>query len=134
MGDEKSQSIKYVNHSELSYNLTDIPRLLPVHHFTFFDTNLITKRMKCKLYQDANECRELEEMRCLAKGKTTVEYEECMIKLYINDKAITVEPSIFCENHYADMTLWVDKLHPDLLPYWIRKHGCLSIAGVDRGK
>jgi hypothetical protein len=47
LGTEKSQSIMYVNHANMTYNMSDIPRLLPVHHFSFFDTAKVINRMKC---------------------------------------------------------------------------------------
>ena len=134
LGTEKSQSIKFVNHNNMTYNMTDIPRLLPVHHFSFFDTDAIISRMRCLVYEDSNECRKIEERRCLSKGKSTVKYEECMINLYLNDDDITVRADVFCDRHYKDMTIWIEKMHPDYLPYWIRFHNCKETAGVKKGR
>ena len=60
LGTEKSQEIKYVNHANLTYNITDIPRLLPMHHFSYLETSEVLKRMRCNIYQDPVECRAIE--------------------------------------------------------------------------
>lgn len=52
----------------------------------------------------------------------------------MNDNDISDEPTVFCNNHYSDMTLWVEKMHPDYLPYWIRMHNCLETAGEQKGR
>ena len=57
-----------------------------------------------------------------------------MISLYKNDKDITVDPTVFCETHYADTTIWVEKMDPEYLPYWIRLHNCLEKAGQAKGR
>ena len=134
LGVEKSQSIKFVNHKEMTYNMSDIPRLLPVHHFSFFETDAIVERMRCKVYQDPNACRKIEERRCQSLGKNTTRYEECMIQLYMNENFVRIDPVLFCDEHYLDETIWIEKLHPDYLPYWIRHHGCKELAGVPKGR
>jgi hypothetical protein len=36
LGSEKSQSLKYKMHSDLTYPIKDVPRLLAAHQFMFF--------------------------------------------------------------------------------------------------
>lgn len=56
LGLEKAQSIKYVSHSNLTYNVSEVPKLLPVHSFTYFLRKEVTDRMKCKINDDQEEC------------------------------------------------------------------------------
>ena len=37
LGTEKSQSLLYSKHSNMSYDIGSVPRLLPFHQFLFFD-------------------------------------------------------------------------------------------------
>ena len=41
LGKEKSQSLKYFRSTFLEFNLTEVPRMVPMHHFSFFDTQEI---------------------------------------------------------------------------------------------
>jgi hypothetical protein len=38
LGKEKSQNLKYFRSTFLEFNLTEVPRMIPMHHFSFFDT------------------------------------------------------------------------------------------------
>lgn len=81
LGLEKAQSIKYVSHSSLAYNVSDVPKLLPVHSFTYFLRKEVTDRMKCKINGDEEECLQIEKRRCESEDATTVAYEDCMLDL-----------------------------------------------------
>ena len=81
LGLEKAQSVKYESHTNLSYPVKDIPRLLPVHQFTFFNRTEVIDRIKCITYGDKDECLNIEIRRCMSKGNTTEAYENCMIRL-----------------------------------------------------
>jgi hypothetical protein len=37
IGEEKEQALEYQSATFLNYTITDVPRLLGAHHFTFFD-------------------------------------------------------------------------------------------------
>jgi hypothetical protein len=111
--------------------LTDVPKMLPLHHFSYFETDDIFNRMKCDLYGDstpegATQCLLYEKRKCLSKGETTQAYESCMIDLY-NKKSIN--STLFCENHYKDFSLWEDKLNPSYSLYWQKKHFCYFTSG-----
>jgi len=41
LGKEKSQQLKYFRSTFLEFNLTEVPRMVPMHHFSFFDTQEI---------------------------------------------------------------------------------------------
>ena len=41
LGNEKSQQLKYFRSTFLEFNLTEVPRMVPMHHFSFFDTQEI---------------------------------------------------------------------------------------------
>jgi hypothetical protein len=48
LGSEKSQSLKYKMHSNLTYPIDDIPKLLPAHQFVFIEKESVENRMLCK--------------------------------------------------------------------------------------
>ena len=52
LGKEKSQSLKYYREKFLEYDLSDVPRMIPMHHFSFFDTQESQDRIRCKIYND----------------------------------------------------------------------------------
>lgn len=131
LGTEKSQSLIYVSHTNLSYSIPDIPRLLPAHQFTFFDRKEITDRMMCKIEGDEEQCRKIEERRCLSKGNLTEAYDICMIKLLKREDG---DPEQFCRDHYGFSAIWVDSLSPKYLMYYKRMHNCLRLAGIPLGK
>jgi hypothetical protein len=41
LGKEKSQNLKYFRSTFLEYDLSEVPRMFPMHHFSFFDTQEI---------------------------------------------------------------------------------------------
>jgi hypothetical protein len=43
LGTEKSQSLEYVNHTNMTYDIANLPRMLPVHSFIFFETLEVVK-------------------------------------------------------------------------------------------
>jgi hypothetical protein len=65
----------------LAYNVSDVPKLLPVHSFTYFLRKEVTDRMKCKINGDPEECLQIEKRRCESEDATTVAYEDCMLEL-----------------------------------------------------
>ena len=40
----------------------------------------------------------------------------------------------FCKSHYKDETIWIDNLSQEYLQYYLRKHNCLAMAGLPKGK
>ena len=133
LGLEKAQSIKYVSHSMLTYNVSDVPKLLPVHSFTYFYRKEVTDRMKCKINNDQEECLQIEKRRCESEDKTTAAYEDCMITLF--DKQENKNSSAFCERHYdEDSKLWVGALSPTLEFFHRRKHACYEKTGIPLGR
>lgn len=81
LGTEKSQSMEPIKRTNLTYNVSDLPELLPVHQFAFFDKEELHDKMACKLKDDEAECHNANERRCISKGITTKEYHKCIIKL-----------------------------------------------------
>ena len=81
LGTEKSQSLKYSYHTELVYPLEDIQKVFPFHHFIFFNKKDVEDRISCKIGNQMKHCKEVEELRCLYKGKSTTAYEECRINI-----------------------------------------------------
>ena len=55
--------------------------MMPMHHFSFFDSQDINERIRCKVLNDQNVCFEIESKKCRAKGVRTEGYEICMIAL-----------------------------------------------------
>jgi hypothetical protein len=49
IGQEKEQALTYQSATFLKYPADDLPRLLNVHHFTFFDKKEVEDRMDCKV-------------------------------------------------------------------------------------
>jgi hypothetical protein len=47
LGSEKSQSLKYKMHSNLTYPIKDVPRLLAAHQFVFFQKEELENRILC---------------------------------------------------------------------------------------
>ena len=45
-----------IKRTNLTYNVTDIPELLPVHQFAYFDKEELDDKMACRLKEDAAEC------------------------------------------------------------------------------
>ena len=81
LGEEKSQNLEYFRPTFLEFNLTEVPRMIPMHHFSFFDTQEIQDRIRCKIFEDKFHCLNIERKRCLSKGIMTEKYELCMIDL-----------------------------------------------------
>ena len=52
IGKEKSQKLTYYDKTNLTYDIFDIPYKVPAHHFTFFNKEEVTNRMRCKLYDN----------------------------------------------------------------------------------
>ena len=115
LGSEKSQSLKYTMHSNLSYPLDQVPRLLPAHQFIFIEQESVEKRMECKIYDNQDECQKIEELRCNAKGTTTEAFEVCMINL---NNLLSLNATQFCVDHYAKEEMKVDSLDPSMPWYW----------------
>ena len=131
MGSEKQQSLKYKSHTNLSYKVSDVPKLLPAHQFSFFKTDEVTDRMRCKIMGDEEECRKIEQRRCLSKGNTTEAYEVCMITMLNKEE---VNSTRFCVDHYNFKNIWVDQLSPKYLMYYKRMHNCLRFSGIPLGR
>jgi hypothetical protein len=100
LGTEKSQSMEPIKRTNLTYTITDLPELLPVHQFAFFDKEELHDKMACKLKEDAAECHNANERRCISKGITTKEYHKCIIKLLKKDGKNTTQ---FCDDHFKEM-------------------------------
>jgi hypothetical protein len=50
LGDEKSQSLTFKQHTNLTYPMNK--RLLPVHQFAFFNKEDVKNRMECRVNKD----------------------------------------------------------------------------------
>ena len=87
-----------------------MPKLFPIHQILTFDIETIRNRIKCLTFNDQTECLNIEIQRCEILGKTSEDFEKCMIKLDLEKNA-----TLWCENHYNDATLWVDNLSPRYL-------------------
>lgn len=74
-----------VKRTNLTYNVTELPQLFPVHQFAFFEKRKLHDQMACSLKDDPAECWNLNERRCISKGITTKEYHRCIIKLLKED-------------------------------------------------
>lgn len=105
--------------------------MLAAHQFVFFTKNELEKRILCKVYDDQNECKEIEVLKCDAKGNTTEPFEQCVIELNTKLRQNTTE---FCIDHYAKDEMKLDSLDPSMPYYWERLHGCYNRAGVPRGR
>lgn len=77
------------------------------------------------------ECKEIEELRCLYKGKNSSAYEDCRINIF---NLMNQNATRFCINHYNDMNVWKDDLSPKFAEYWMRKHMCLENTGISKGR
>jgi hypothetical protein len=91
----------------------------------------VTDRMKCKLYDDEDECLNVEEYRCVLLGETTAAYEDCMINL---NNLLGNNATQFCVDHYSNLDNWVNTLSPKYVLYHQRKHSCYETSGVPKGK
>ena len=131
LGTEKSQNLQYVRHLNMTYDIEDIPRLLPAHGFLFFDTEQLKNQMRCKMYWDVAACTEIETRKCLAAGQTSITYELCMIAL--GDR-VGLNTTEFCVNHYGNLPIWTERVHPDNLQYYLRKHLCYFSSGHEYGR
>ena len=131
LGFEKSQSMEFVGLSNITYNITKLPQLLPMHQFGFFETSEIEDRIKCRKYFDETECKKIEQKRCQAKGLTTIAYETCMIRL---NNILNQNTTQFCTNHYNKLELWTENLSPDKANYYERMHNCYLLSGVEKGR
>lgn len=49
LGTEKSQGITYEFLSNMTYDASELPNLIPFHQYTFFDKSEIEDRIKCKI-------------------------------------------------------------------------------------
>ena len=106
--------------------------MLPMHHFSFFDTLEIKDRIRCKIFGDEAQCLNIERKRCQAKGLLTEKYELCMIAL---DEKQGLNTTEFCVDHYHNQPdLWVDSVSPEFLFYWQRMHNCYLNTGVPYGR
>jgi hypothetical protein len=45
IGKEKSQKLTYYDRTNLTYPISDVPRVFGVHQFTFFKKEEVTRRM-----------------------------------------------------------------------------------------
>ena len=131
LGSEKSQSLKYKLHTNLTYPIGDVPRLLAAHQLIFFGKEEIQDRIKCKVYNSQDECKEIEVLKCTAKGNTTELFEDCMISFNSKLRLNTTE---FCVNHYAKPEMKIDSLDPSMPYYWERLHGCYAKSGIPKGR
>jgi hypothetical protein len=52
LGTEKSQEVKYISSLSFNYNVSLIPKLLPMHQFMSFKTEDIRNRILCVVYND----------------------------------------------------------------------------------
>lgn len=71
LGTEKDSSLAYQSYSYLEYDIADIPRILPLHHLSYFQTDDILNRMKCNIYKDEKECLLYNKKKCLTLGEKT---------------------------------------------------------------
>ena len=131
LGTEKSQSLKYLMHTDMTYDMELLPRLLPAHQFTYITKRDAENRLKCKVGNDEAECKKIENLRCLAKGETTQNYENCMIRI---NQLLQQNATEFCVNHYNKPDLWKDEMDPKYALYHQRKHDCYEFSGVPKGK
>ena len=131
LGTEKSQSLLYSQHSNLTYDISRVPVLIPFHQFLFFEEDQVKERMLCKLYNDEGECMDIEKAKCETKDQTSEDYELCMIDLH---NKILSNATRFCVNHYAELSKWQDNLHPKYILYHQRKFNCFNTTGVPYGR
>ena len=132
LGQQKSQSLKYFRETFLEYDLSDVPRLIPMHHFSFFDTQEIKDRIRCKIFNDEVQCLNIERKRCLAKGILTEDFELCMIDL---DQLQGLNTTEFCVDHYENNPdIWTEAYSPDFVFYWQRLHNCYQNTGIEPGR
>lgn len=131
LGTEKSQSLKYLMHTDLTYDMELLPRLLPAHQFTYISKSEVESRLKCKVANNEAECKKIENLRCLAKGQITQNYEKCMINI---NQLLQQNATEFCVNHYNSLDLWKDEMDPKYALYHQRKHDCYEFSGVPKGK
>ena len=123
--------MEYFTRSNLTYNLTDVPKLIPMHQFTFFDKEEVKDRLKCRLYNDLKECKKIATKKCEAKGETRQKYEECMIDL---NSRLGQNTTQFCVNHYNRFDIWTEELTPEEVLYYERKHSCFKTSGKPKGR
>jgi hypothetical protein len=109
LGTEKSQSLLYSKHSNLTYDISRVPTLIPFHQFLFFQQDQVEERMLCKLYDDEGNCMDIEKYKCETLEETSEAYELCMIDLY---NRVLSNSTRFCVNHYNEVDKWQDNLDP----------------------
>ena len=123
--------MKYIGRSNMTYEIDKVPSLLPMHQFAFFEKEEIENRIKCRKYIDEDECKKIEQLRCKAKGLTTIAYETCMIRL---NEILGQNTTQFCVNHYNKLELWTEDNSPDKAQYYERKYQCIESSGIAKGK
>lgn len=91
LGTVKSHTLKYYNHFEMNYTLVDLPQILPLHLFTMISKEDVINRIRCKVYNDRQQCFLIDKRVCEGKGETTIAYEQCMMNL-INIYSDDIDP------------------------------------------
>ena len=60
LGTEKEQSLLYSKSTNLTYDVTMLPLLIPFHQFLFFKKDQVEERMRCKIYDVEGDCMDIE--------------------------------------------------------------------------
>ena len=102
-----------------------------MHQFTFFDKEEVKDRLKCRLYNDLKECKNIATKKCKAKGETRQKYEECMIDL---NSRLGQNTTQFCVENYAKPIMNTESLNNTLPFHWERLHTCYEKTGVPKGR
>ena len=131
LGTEKTQAIEATARLNLTFNASNTKQLFPMHQFSFFDKKELHNKMACKLKEDAAECHNDNERRCISKGITTKEYHKCIIKLLKKERQNSTQ---FCYDHYNEMQLWQDEVKHGTLLYYQMKYECLKMSGKKHGR
>ena len=104
----------YESRNTIVYKLSDIHDVIPVHQFMYFETEEIKDHIRCSNNKD---CVNVDYKKCWTMGITTVEFEQCMIKV-LNTKTtgqgrrLSEQTDKFCADHYSNMTIWTGDLSP----------------------
>ena len=108
----------------MTFGVIDLPKLLPVHHFSTLGNGEIFDRMACEFEGDETSCGRWEEVKCQALGSATLEYDSCHLKLLEKTGRNATQ---FCESHYGK-NAGPGIYEPE------HKHECLRMAGVPFGR
>lgn len=71
----------------LQYNMSEVPKLMPMHFFSMITADEVVERIQCKVRFDQGACHEITLKRCFAQEPNSLNYETCMVNLIFESNA-----------------------------------------------